>query len=395
MSQLKSLSELKAGTLDLDKLVAELKSKPSASKEAGVALVHSAAEFGLSVKEYLILAAGKDPKDSAGLNGYERALFALNLPVRNDYENGIHLQAASETFSTYPGTRALFPQVIDDVLRFANRQDQFERVQPMLASSRVINGAEMLSTVVDDDSADRGTYTIPEGSRFPVRMVKTSEKAVRIYKHGSAIRFTYEFGRRASLDLLVPYANRVARELELSKVKSATAVLINGDGAYGAAPVVTQSSFNTDAGLTATNGQISWGNLLAWFVSRAKVGAPMDTVVMNWDGYFQWLMLFGRQNVLANATTSHPIDNATAAGAQLGRINLPMAMTPVISSDCPAGKLIGFSKADTLEELVEAASQIQESERSITNQTITLVRSENTGYRIVYGDTRSIYNFAA
>jgi hypothetical protein len=76
-------------------------------------------------------------------------------------------------------------------------------------------------------------------------------------------------------------------------------------------------------------------------------------------------------------------------------VSLVMNITPVLSSAMPANKLLGFSKGDTLEELVEAGSNIQETERAILSQTMTMVRTENTGYRLVYGDTRSIFVFNA
>ena len=393
----RSLSELKAGQLDLEKLTASLKTDSrTGSAEAGQRLAADAASFGLNLRDYLCLAVGTERKSGVELNGYERTLLALNLPVRNDLENGIHLQAASDTFNTYPGTRALFPEVIDDVLRFANRQDQFEQVGPMLAGSRVISGNEMVSTVVNDDSDDRDSYEIAEGARIPVRAIRTSEKSVKIWKHGSAIRTTYEFSRRASIELLIPYANRIARELELSKVRVATATLINGDGVNPAAAEVNQSSYNGPAGSTSTNGQISWPHLLKWLVDRASAGTPIDTVVMNWDGYFQWLMMFSKQ-VTTGTVAVRPMDNLNAAGATLQRdpVNLAMAIRPVLSSSCPANKLIGYSVADTLEELVESGSQIQETERAILNQTMTMTRTENTGYRLVFGDTRSVFNFGA
>jgi hypothetical protein len=56
---------------------------------------------------------------------------------------------------------------------------------------------------------------------------------------------------------------------------------------------------------------------------------------------------------------------------------------------------MGLSRGDTLEELVEAGSNIDESERAIQNQSITYVKSENAGYKLAFGDTRSIYNYGA
>jgi len=394
------LSELQK--IDLSVLVKNLKSESKRdSEEAGVKLAREAASFGLSTKDYLMLAVGRESNDESALNGYERTLFELNLPVRNDFANGVHLQAASETFQTHPGTRALFPEVIDDVIRFATRQEQFETVAPMLANSRTISGVELLSTVIDDDSDERDTFVVAEMARIPIRTIRTSEKSVKFYKHGSALRTSYEFSRRASLDLLVPHANRIARELERSKVAVATHVLVNGDGAYGAATSVNQSSFNDETGYTAVNGKISWPHFLYWLVTRAQAGVPIDTVLMNWDGLFQWLLLFGANQTGASGTQfgPTPVESLNKVGVQIGDVgqalNLFRQINPVLSSAMPAGKLLGFTKGDTLEELKEAGSDISETERAILNQTMTMTRTENTGYRLVYGDTREIYNFAA
>jgi len=400
MANMRPLSELKK--LDIDALTAKLTSESKReSEEAGLSLARDAASFGLGVKDYLKLAVGKEADKVNGLNGYELALYKLNLPVRNDFENGVYLQAASETFQTHPGTRALFPEVIDDVLRFATRQDQIEQVGPLLANSRTVAGVELLSTVIDDDSDERDSFSVAEMGRIPIRTIKTSEKSVKFYKHGSAIRTSYEFSRRASLDLLVPHANRVARELERSKLTVATGVLINGDGAYDAAPSVNQSSYNSATGFTATSGKINWPHFMYWLIQRAKAGVPIDTVVMNWDGWFQWLLMFSEELQGADNKSygARAVENLAAAGVAMDKmpaaVSLVMNITPVLSSAMPANKLLGFSKGDTLEELVEAGSNIQETERAILSQTMTMVRTENTGYRLVYGDTRSIFVFNA
>ena len=395
MPQLEPLSAIKP--LDLDNFVKTIQSSSDReSEEAGLALVKDAARFGLSVRDYLKLSVGSE-KHEGGLDGYERTLYALNLPVKDSFEDGIYLQAASETFQTHAGTRALFPEVIDDMLRWTNRQDPFEVVEPMLANSRTMNGNELLSTVVDDDSAERDTFSVPELGRIPVRSIRTSEQTIKIYKHGSALRTSYEFSRRASLDLMVPYANRIARELELFKVTAATNVLINGDGLNGAATEVDQSTYDASTGATSTAGQITWENLLYWFVQRAKANAPVDTAIMNWDGWFQWLMLFAAHEKAgaADAFGDPKSESLARAGATIGRdpVNIVMSVRPVLSSATPANKIIGITVGETLEELVEAGSDIQEQERNILNQSITMTKTENTGYRLVYGDTRSIYDF--
>ena len=366
-----------------------------ASTQAGLALLDEAASFGLTLKPYLQMAVGREEDKASGLDGYEQTLFHLNLPVRNDFQNGVSLQAASETFQMHPGTRALFPEVIDDVLKFASRQDNIETTDGMVANTRTTSGTQVLSTVMDDDKNERDTFVIAEMSNIPVRTVKASSKTVTFYKHGSGIRTTYEFTRRASLDLLVPFANRIGRELEISKVAVATQTLVNGDGVNGAAPVVNQSSFNTVVGTAAVDGQINWTHLLYWLMDRAKKGVPVDTLLMNWDAYFQWTLMFSSQ--LPNTNGVRAIDNLAAAGVDAQRnpngLAALLKITPVLSTSMAAGTILGYSKGDTLEEMIEAGSDIQETERAIRNQTISYFKTQNSGYRLVFTDTRSIFKF--
>ena len=370
------------------------------SVNAGQKLVARAKDVGLNLRDYLVLAIdprmskAEDARKYEGLNGYEAALSHLNLPVKNDLEQGVILQAASETFQTYPGTRAMFPEVMDDVLRWKNRQDQLETVGKLVAQSRTINGAEMISTFVEDDSGDRGTYSVSELGRIPVRSLRTSQQAVGMFKHGSGYRTSYEFNRRASLDIMTPFAARVARELEISKVKAATAILINGDGVNPAAPVVALSTFLA-AGQTVGDGlSKNYKGVAKWLMARAKAGQPIDTIIGNYDMFIELLFMF--QPTLFGTTTD--IEKLVAAGTPKINTNLPILNQSVnfeLSSSVPEGKLVGFTKQETLEELLEAGSNISENERSIVNQAITYVRSENTGYRLVFGDTRSILDTTA
>lgn len=393
---LKSLTEVKRRGVES---LLDLRSEDrSTSINAAQRLIGEAKQFGLGVKDYLDLAI--DPKmsekpesfrDANGfMSGYEAALSVLNLPVRNDFANGVVLDAASDTFQTYPGTRALFPQVVDDVVQWRYRQDHLENTAAFVAQSRTISGVEMLTTVVDDNAEDyQNTAVVAELGRIPVKTIRTTEQAVRFWKHGGGIRYSYEFERRVRLDMLTPYQVRAARELERSKVAVATAMLINGDGVNGAAPSVNQSTYDS----AATTGKISYKGLLAWFVARAKAGTPVDTVIGNWDAYLEWLLMFAIPTTSASKTDA---DLLAATGFRVGGVPiLNGSVNFVLSSAVPAGKLIGISKGDTIEELVEANSDIQEAERAVVNQSITHTKTQNTGYKLVFGDTRSVYDYSA
>jgi hypothetical protein len=66
-----------------------------------------------------------------------------------------------------------------------------------------------------------------------------------------------------------------------------------------------------------------------------------------------------------------------------------------VSSAAPAAKLIGFIRGETVEELNENGSDIEESVRAIENQKVRYVKTKNTGYRLVFADTRDILNLDA
>ena len=363
---------------------------PDASASAGRATLHQCQKYGVSVRDYLDLTI----EPVGDHSGYEVALMELNMPVRDDFSNGMVLQAAAETFQTRPGTKILFKEVIDDIIQWKVRLDNIESASNLIANSRTIDADEMTVRVEldDGDAENRGTRYVPEGSKIPVRSIKAGESKVQIFKHGSAIRTTYEFERNVRLDVLTPFLARIARELEISKAEQAVDVLVNGDGNNNAAPVVTQSTISGVTGAPAnTAGQIQWHRFFRWLMDRAAAGIPVDTVVMNYDAFFQWTMLFGNND-----------DKTTSAAEQLGRAGIQVnrnpifdqPITPVLSGFAPAGKLVGFSRAETLEELKRANSNIEEEERNILNQTITMTKTENTGYRLVFSDTRSVYDYA-
>lgn len=376
-------------------LLAGLKdANPAASLSAGQILVADAKKAGLSLPDYLRLSVNADEGTfkGSGLDGYEAALAFLNLPIRDDFQHGILLEAAAETFQTFPGTRALFPPVIDDILQWKYRQDQIESVSYVLAQSRTVNGIEMVTTVVDDKAGDyQQTGVIAEGSNIPVRSIRTTEKSVKFYKFGGGFQFTYEFERRASLDLITPYAARMQREVEIGQMAMATALLINGDGVAPAAPVVTATSLISGMPTppTIVAGLMNWEVFLKWMINQAQAGVSVDTVVGNYDMYFAWQRMFAtptanlgpsQVELLAKAGVQTAIDNP--------RFNFNVNFA--LSSTAPANKLVGLVKNETLEELVENGSDIEESVRSIENQVVKYIRTTNRGYRLPFSDTRSI-----
>lgn len=392
-----NLVELVASRGPVEDVIANLRSDNRAeSLQAGQELVSAAKELGISARDYLRLAIDPTKGEFANteIDGYETALMYLNLPVQNNFQNGIVLEAAAETFQTFPGVRALFPEVIDDIVHWKYRQQNFETTEGIVSQSRTVNGTQMISTVINDNPEDYQQWgMIAEGARIPVRSIRGSEHAVKFFKFGGGYEWTYEFARRASLDIVAPYATRLEAEIEMGKTYAATLMLINGDAVHGAAPVTSGKTLATSTGNTHVQGAINWEVFLKWLVQRAQAGVPVDTVVGNWDMHFEWQRMFAKPQIGLGTPQAEILAAAGVNAAQANpRFNFNVNFQ--VSSSAPPQKLIGFRKSDTLEELVETGSDIEESQRAIENQKVKYVKTKNCGYRLIFGDTRSILDLS-
>lgn len=390
---MRNITEIKKRKLaDIcDPLLAESDSEALLAAEK---LQKEAASFGLPLDKFLDLAVdlseGEEKaayRNGEGLSGFEQVMFKMNLPMRNNYRDQVTLAQASDTFATKPGSRIMFPYAIDNVLRWNNNLEMDERVADLIAGSRTSNGNELVRVVAEDDANARKTFRVGEGARIPVRKVGYSEKAVTFYKHGSGIEYTYEFDRRAALDIITPFAARVARDLEISKIKACTDIMINGDGVNAAATALAQSTLDP----SATPGTLSYDGLLAALAGAIRNHHPIDTIAGDIDAYLQFVKLFG----VAATSSAYDVDQKAAKGGPqfLTMRNIFTPVKFVLDSAVPSGKLLMFNRPDTIEELVEANSSIQEEERNVRSQVITYVRSENTGYSIIYPDCRYVYTY--
>lgn len=396
----KPTTELTANRRSVEDVVGKLMAETqSESLEAGMRLLTDAKEYGLNVADYLRLAV--QPEGLAvemKLDGYETAKLHLGLPTKDDYKNGVTLQAAADAFASYRGVRALFPEVVDDVVQWKYRQTDFENPESLISQSRTINGTELISTVVTDSEEDYERFgMIAEGARIPVWSIKASDQSVKIFKFGVGLEWTYEFARRASLDLITPYVMRAERATRRAQTGTAFSLMVNGDGIHGAAPVRAASAIEADNNLdvgTVAAGKINWEILTAWLVERAKTGAPIDTVAGNWDTYLQWKLMFAKATEADGLTQ---IEALQRAGVNVARENprIDLNINFALVSDAPANQLLGFSKSDTVEELIENGSDIEESENVMKNQRVNLYKTRNAGYRLIFGDTREILNLDA
>lgn len=398
--QFKPLTDLTNARLTVEEVVGALKvDNQSESTEAGLSLLAKANEYGINIADYLRLKV--QPAGIAlemGLDGYETSKMYLGLPTKEDYSKGVVLQAAADSFAAYRGVRALFPEVIDDVVQWKYKQTDFETPDDLIAQSRTINGTELITTVVQDTEQDYERYgMIAEGARIPVWSIKASDQSVKIFKFGVGLEWTYEFARRASLDLITPYVMRAETATKRAQAATAYGLMVNGDPVHAAATVRNASAVASGNNLAVTGvgaGRINWEVLTAWLVERAKAGSPIDTIAGNWDTYLQWRLMFAKPIANNGPTT---VEQLGAAGVQFAQANprLDFNINFALVSGAAPNQLLGFSKSDTLEELIENGSDIEESEKVMKNQRVNLYHTRNAGYRLIFSDTRQILNLDA
>jgi len=375
-----------------------LSDNPNESKDSGLKLISDAKKFGVSIRDYLTLsvdvaASESDTKrfrsQDGLMSGYEATLAEMNLPFKNAFRQGITLQAAADTFAMRPGSRALFPEVIDDMMQWNTRQDMFETTQGLVSQTRTVTGNEVITQAIFDDQGQLNTAPIAELANVPIQTIKSSDRAIKFFKHGSAIRTSYEFDRRASLDALTPYANRVNRNLEISKVGSLTSLLVSGDGVHVAATAYAGSTFkNWDVAGTKSL-KDNYVALADFLMQRARQGTPIDMILCSYEMWLELFLMF--MPVTGNKSVAEHLQDRGAPNMGLA-LDFIQGVSVRIASSAPAGKLICYSVADTAEELIESGSLLNESETAIKNQSITYVKTMNMGYRLVYGDTRHIFD---
>ena len=98
-----------------------------------------------------------------------------------------------------------------------------------------------------------------------------------------------------------------------------------------------------------------------------------------------------------SASSAYEVDQLAEKGGPKF-LTLSNIFTPVkfvLDSSVPEGKLLMFNRPDTLEEIVEANSRIEEENRNVNSQIIQYVRTENTGYSLIYPDCRYVYTYKA
>lgn len=381
--------------------VTRLSAKGGAGEAAGRELITMATQLGTDIQGVILSMVSSDLKD---LDAVEAVFAHTDMPLQlHDSRAKAKLATATETYVTSGSLKLLIPMLMDNLVREANNRPLVEDVRDLIASDRRVSGNELITEVIYDKATGDAydSFRIAEGGKIPVRTLKATNQAVRFYKLGSGIEFTYETGRRVSIDRFIPHVNRQKFERTQAEARYAVQVLLQGDGVHPALVAKDIEDFGgTPAATPNRRIRDNAEAFLAWLMDAAKNNRPIDTIVVNYDSLFDLGFMFPvYKESENNAGVVQSVGVQNVGGTTVGlNISLTSGMAlnvkVVVSSEMPAKSILGFRKDETLERLEEIGSEIQEQESTIRTQTVLIVGTVNVGFAIAYQESRQLLTWA-
>lgn len=370
----------------------------SQQRENAIALLHDARTTGFGIDALL----HSHVQGSNGLNGFQAVFQAANVPLNLKDNTAIAAFAASTTaFTTNDGLKVLLPSIVNTLLRNIDNKNIIESADDLIVQTRMVKGNE-LQKEIQFDRATKDSYRtsrIAEGANIPTRRLVASQSAVQFYKTGHGIEVSYEVAQSMTPDLLVPYASRIEFERKQSEHAIAVQTLINGESLDPASANggVKQDNLDLLDGKTNTPLRQRVEGIIRWLVNSVREGRPIDTLVVSWDTMLELQFMFALSD--ANGNEAKGLAAALNGGGNFAQMSVNLArgfnlnVTVIPSSSLEEKQILGFRKAETIERLIKADSQIAEQEKTIRNQMILYTNTIISGFTLAYGDSRRLLSW--
>jgi hypothetical protein len=383
---------------------------PMATKDQGLDHYKTACSLGLTFWQYMEIIQPSKPGE--GLTAFERQLQLNNIVLHSDVDRGLYPSTGEYFFQAdRPGSAILFPTLLQKVALWA-KMKQVPDINKLVATTRTIAGTSSYQSLFIDDSAITGKGSEAHGRRFrvdqrgnfPEVKIGWSESANAVTKHGVRLAWTYEFVRRASIEIMTTIVARIMIQDQVELFNEAIGVAINGDGtaANPAAAVYKIRNSNTagpldivsTAGTPLTAGQISYEVWLKW-IGGFRPYTP--NVVVGNLGTLTKLILMAKPNVdpmQIITTLLEPKSQGTVKMDPTMNALFPNVVL-YMADNAPNDVLVGIDTAFGLERVIELGSDIQETERVILNQTENMVLSISDGVSKLFKDAIQVLDFSA
>ncbi len=362
-----------------------------------------AAEARMTFSQYLERLNPSKPEDT--LDAFERQLKRFGIVVKSQPEKGIYASTveqflkASENYANnqplqtgVPASSILFPEFISRVARMSLLANQDYDVNNLLASTRVINGTTFKELWIDmtpgqgSEQPDDEKYEmgrVGEFGTFPRVQIAWAETAKSVYKRGVQIDLSYEFQRESTMDILSIVISRIMLSQSHSLFKKALDMAFNG------APVVETASLDA----ASTGGKLTYEAWLKWTASFG-VYSP-DTYYMSLDTAVKVIMM-DKPDIdpvaLMASLNRGPVSQSIQVARGLWK---NVTIFPMTDGSMPDDYILTFDKQYTLERIIQAGTDIQESERVITQQFDSVVISIADEISLIFDDSRFVLHFTA
>lgn len=226
-------------------------------------------------------------------------------------------------------------------------------------------------------SADVRMLRVAEAAEIPKATIAQSQRALALPKFGRALEASYESMRGTPLDDFQDYIRILSIQNEVDEVNAAVDAAINGDGNSGTSATVynltTLDPTTTVGAMTPT----------AWMAFKVL-----------WENPYQLMSIFARQAEMVKLLTMNVGTTNTLTGMATVPAGLRTEFVPIngfttegirygITTQVAASRILGLDTRRGIDRVVEAGSEISESERWIHRQTEILTFSVNEGFAVV------------
>jgi hypothetical protein len=352
----------------------------------GIDLYREANELGMTFWQYLEVI--QPSKEGDKLDAFERQLKACGIITKSNPDAGLYSSPGEYFFqSDRPGAAILFPVLLQKTALWA-KLNRVADINKIVATTRTIAGTSAFQALNIDDSEITGAdgkgrrFRVDQRGNFPRVKISWSEKTNAVTKHGVQLDWTYEFVRRASIELMQTVVARIMLQDQKEVLNDAVNIAINGDGT-GANPAATVKTFCISTIAPGAN------------EIQLPTGVAQAAGALPYEGYLQFIggmqpytpnIVCGTLNTLVKfVTMSRPnmdpseiitrLQEAKSQGTvRISEIVFPNVELILIDS-MPESKLLAMDSAFALERVIELNSDIQEAEKVISNQTEKMVLS--------------------
>ena len=314
------------------------------------------------------------------LDAFQRQLKKAGVITKSIYEKGIYADPV-EAFYRTSESQVLFPEYIARQVREAIVQDT---VLPyLIGQNTIIQGDSYRTYYVEDQPEAQRKKRVTEASELPRAKIVGKEQTVKIYKFGRAIEASYEVIRRMQIDMLALHVRRIAMQVAKDKVDEIIDVIVDGDGNSNAATTYNLTTLDTGA----SAGTLTAKGLLKFLMQFRPF--PCNVLLTDEDTFIQ-VVLTNIPN-LTTADLLRLLAEGTAVGVSISAPQLPSGSVRLFwNENVTAYDLIGINGQYAIEQVTEAGSDIQESDKFITRQTQVLTISENSGFSKMFNEATRI-----